>query len=114
MLPACGCCRDLQNFVELFGFTPLEVLTAATREAGGMVGFGGQVGTLEAGKFADLLVVDGDPLSDITVLQDHARIVAVMKGGKFYHDSLDGRPMYPSLRNGVDAHGEERLLVVAH
>jgi imidazolonepropionase-like amidohydrolase len=105
--------RDLQNFVELFGYTPLEVLTAATREAGAMIGFGGRVGTLEAGKYADLIVVDGDPLADITVLQDHERIVAVMKGGKFYHDTLDGRPISPSSA-GVDAHGKERELLVAH
>ncbi len=84
--------RDLQNFVELFGFTPFEVLLAATRDAGQMVGFGGRVGTLEAGKFADLIVVDGDPLSDITILQDHSKIVAVMKGGKFFHNALNGRP----------------------
>ncbi len=106
--------RDLQNFVELFGYTPMEVLLAATREAGEMVGFGGRVGSLEEGKFADLIVVEGDPLTDITVLQDHSRIVAVMKGGKFYHDALEGRPMYPPVHGKLDAHGEERELVVAH
>jgi imidazolonepropionase-like amidohydrolase len=106
--------HDLQNFVELFGYTSTDALLAATRDAATMVGFGGRVGTLEAGKFADLIVVDGDPIADITILQDHGRIVAVMKGGKFYHDALEGRPMFPAMRNDVDAHGEERLLVVAH
>ena len=106
--------KDLENFVDLFGFSPMDTLVAATRDAGEMIGFGGRVGTLEAGKFADLIVVDGDPLTDITVLQDHDRIVAVMKGGKFYHDALEGRPMYPGSSNGTDAHGEERVLVVAH
>ncbi len=84
--------RDLENFVELFGFTPFEVLLAATRDAGQMMGFGGRIGTLEEGKFADLIVVDGDPLTDIRILQDHSKIVAVMKGGELFHDALNGRP----------------------
>lgn len=86
--------RDLQNFVELFGFTPREALVAATRDAGAMVGFGGKVGTLEAGKFADVVVVDGDPLEDITVLQDLEKIVTVIKGGRVYHNTLDSGPRF--------------------
>lgn len=106
--------RDLENFVELFGFTPLDVLVAATRVAGEMVGFGGRVGTLEAGKLADLIVIDGDPLADITVLQDHDRIVGVMKGGEFFHNALDGQPMYAPMRNTVGSPAEDPALVVAH
>lgn len=106
--------RDLENFVELFGYTPLDALLGATRDAAAMVGFGGRVGTLESGKFADLIVVDGDPLSDIRVLQDHARIVAVMKGGEFFHDALENRPMFPTPHETAGAPGEDRLLVVAH
>ena len=84
--------KDLQYFVELFGYTPFDALLAATRDAGEMVGFGGgRVGTLEAGKFADLIVVDGDPTQDITILQDAAKIVAVMKGGEFYHNAITGQ-----------------------
>jgi imidazolonepropionase-like amidohydrolase len=83
--------KDLQYFVEMFGYTPFDALLAATRDAGEMVGFGGgRVGTLEAGKLADLIVVDGDPTVDITVLQERRRIVAVMKGGRLYHCALDG------------------------
>jgi imidazolonepropionase-like amidohydrolase len=83
--------RDLQYFVDMFGYTPFDALLAATRDAGEMVGFGGgRVGTLEAGKLADLIIVDGDPTADITVLQERRRIVAVMKGGKVYHYALKG------------------------
>jgi imidazolonepropionase-like amidohydrolase len=101
--------RDLQNFVELFGFTPFEVLLAATRDAGKMIGFGGRVGTLEAGKFADLIVVDGDPLTDITVLQDHSKIVAVMKGGQFFHNALNGHTAeLTETATPATVHGEQQ------
>ncbi|MCW2717134.1 amidohydrolase family protein [Pseudonocardia sp.] len=96
--------RDLQNFVELFGFTPREALTAATRDAGALVDFGGKVGTLEAGKFADIVVVDGDPLTDITVLQDLDKIVTVIKGGRVYHNTLDSGPRFDlSATPGITA-----------
>lgn len=83
--------KDLQNFVDLFGFTPVEALLAATRDAGKLMDASGRVGTLQPGAYADLVIVDGDPLTDITVLQDQARIVAVMKGGDFVHLSSTNR-----------------------
>jgi imidazolonepropionase-like amidohydrolase len=106
--------RDLHNFVELFGFSPMEVLLAATRDAGDVVGFGGRIGTLEPEKFADLIVVDGDPLTDITVLQDHRKIVAVMKNGEFFHDALEGLPMYPTPRSYIGSPAEDPSHTVAH
>jgi imidazolonepropionase-like amidohydrolase len=74
--------RDLQIFVEQFGFTPAETLVAATRHGGELMGM--DVGQVKAGMLADLLLVDGDPLEDITILQDKARIPAVMKDGAFH------------------------------
>jgi imidazolonepropionase-like amidohydrolase len=47
-----------------------------------------QVGTIEPGKFADLLIVDGDPLADITVLQDRERLKLIMQGGHVHKDAL--------------------------
>jgi imidazolonepropionase-like amidohydrolase len=44
---------------------------------------GDDLGTIEVGKLADLLVVNGDPVQDITVLQDRANLNVIMKGGKF-------------------------------
>ncbi len=84
--------QDLQNFTDFFSFSAFDALLAATRDAGSAMGMGGMVGTLEAGKFADLVVVDGDPIADIRILQDHSKLAAVMKGGIFYHDMLDKPP----------------------
>jgi len=74
--------RDLQHFVDLLGYTPVEVLVAATKTAGEMVGF--DVGTIEESRLADLLLIDGDPTVDVTILQDRERIVAVMQDGSFH------------------------------
>ena len=74
--------RDLQLFVDLFGYTPVEVLVAATKTAGEMVGF--DVGTIEEHRLADLLLIDGDPTVDVSILQDRGRIVAVMQDGSFH------------------------------
>ncbi|HEU5170965.1 MAG TPA: amidohydrolase family protein, partial [Gemmatimonadales bacterium] len=60
------------------GLTPLEVLVAATRTAADAMGLAGEVGTLEAGKAADLLILDADPTADVRNVQ---RIRAVLKGG---------------------------------
>ncbi|MEY4760770.1 MAG: hypothetical protein RLZZ200_626, partial [Pseudomonadota bacterium] len=74
--------RDLQLFVELFGFTPTDALVAATRHGGELMDL--PVGQIRTGYLADLLLVDGDPTADIRILQDKARITAVMKGGAFH------------------------------
>jgi imidazolonepropionase-like amidohydrolase len=74
--------RDLQIFVEQFGFTPAETLVAATRHGGELMGM--EIGEVKAGMFADLLLVDGDPLGDITILQDRNKIPVVMKDGAFH------------------------------
>jgi imidazolonepropionase-like amidohydrolase len=103
--------RDLQNFVDLFGYTPREALVAATRDAGAMVDFGGKVGTLEAGKFADVVVVDGDPLEDITILQDTERIRTVIQGGRIFHNTLPVGPRFDlGARPGLSVVEKEQIL----
>jgi imidazolonepropionase-like amidohydrolase len=72
--------RDIQVFVDVIGFTPLEALTCATRNGAELMRMQDRIGTLAPGKLADLVVVDGDPLRDIAVLQDRGRL-SVMKGG---------------------------------
>jgi imidazolonepropionase-like amidohydrolase len=74
--------RDLQLFVDILGYSPSEVLVAATKLGGELMDM--DLGTIEAGKLADILLVDGDPLTDLTILQGKARIPAVMKDGAFH------------------------------
>src|SRR5262249_42302018 len=63
------------------GMSPQDALVAATCAAAELLDLLDETGTVEPGKLADLLIVDGDPLSDIRVLCDAERIAAVMKAG---------------------------------
>jgi imidazolonepropionase-like amidohydrolase len=76
--------RDLVLFTELYGFTPMEALVAATRHGGALMGRGEALGQIRPGFLADLLLVDGDPLADIAILQDQDRLLAIMKDGAFH------------------------------
>jgi imidazolonepropionase-like amidohydrolase len=73
--------KDLEYFVELFGMRPAEALVCATRNGGEAMDPAGSLGTLREGSCADFLVVDGDPLADIRILQDRSRF-RVFKGGQ--------------------------------
>lgn len=84
--------KDLEYFVDLFGYSPFDALLAATRDGGAAADPSGMVGTLEEGKYADLLIVDGDPLADVRVLQDHSKLTAVMKDGKLFRGLLARDP----------------------
>jgi imidazolonepropionase-like amidohydrolase len=61
-----------------WGMTPMQAIQAATVNAAELIGWEGKVGEVQAGAYADLIAVDGDPLTDITTLE-HVRFV--MKGG---------------------------------
>jgi imidazolonepropionase-like amidohydrolase len=78
--------RDLMHFVDLLGFTPMETIVAATRLGGEIMGDPGELGQVRPGYLADLLLIDGDPLEDIKVFQDPARILMVMKDGTLHKD----------------------------
>lgn len=69
----------------LVGMTPLQAIRAATLNASELMGWQDRVGAIEAGKYADLIAVEGDPLSDVTVIQ---QVKFVMKGGKVVKNAL--------------------------
>jgi imidazolonepropionase-like amidohydrolase len=64
------------------GMTPMQAIQAATGWAAECLGREDALGTVAAGKLADLVVVDGDPLADIAVLRDPQRIALVIKDGQ--------------------------------
>ena len=73
--------RELQEMVEA-GISPMQAIEVSTRRAAECLGWDKKVGTLEVGKEADLLVVDGDPLADISLLQRLEKLSLVMQAGK--------------------------------
>jgi imidazolonepropionase-like amidohydrolase len=74
--------QDLQLFVDDVGLTPMQTISAATRDAAHLFRMEKELGTLEPNKIADLLIVDGDPSFDIAILQDQKRISVVMQSGE--------------------------------
>jgi imidazolonepropionase-like amidohydrolase len=76
--------RDLWLFVKVLGFTAMDTLVAATRLGGEIMGRPGELGVVKAGALADLLLVDGDPLADISILQDRSALRMIMKGGALH------------------------------
>src|SRR5579863_9105272 len=76
--------RDLAFFVEDFGFTPAKALMAATKWGGEIMGMGDELGLVKEGYLADLLLVDGDPTADVTIMQDKDRLKMIMKDGAYH------------------------------
>ncbi|MFC2069892.1 amidohydrolase family protein [Chloroflexota bacterium] len=77
---------ELELLVKYCDFTPMEAIVAATRNGAMACFMGDKTGTIEPGKFADIIVVDGDPLADIKVLQDTEKIKMVMLEGNIEVD----------------------------
>jgi imidazolonepropionase-like amidohydrolase len=73
--------RELTFFVESVGFSPMETIVCATKTGAEILGRADEFGNVEPGKLADILVVDGDVLANIAVLEDRSRFIAVMQGG---------------------------------
>ena len=71
--------EEFAYMVEILGATPMEAITIGTRNSARLLGMEKEIGTVEAGKFADLVAVPGNPISDIRLLQ---KPDFVMKGGE--------------------------------
>ncbi|UCE43784.1 MAG: amidohydrolase family protein, partial [Candidatus Bathyarchaeota archaeon] len=74
---------ELELLVKKCHLKPMEAIIAATKNAAEYAcNLGDKIGTIETGKLADIIIVDGDPLEDISILQDSKRVRMVMRSGK--------------------------------
>ena len=74
--------HEAEVMVKFGGYTPLEAITASTKDNAYSVGMEGELGVIESGKLADLLILDADPLEDIRVLQGGKHLNAIIKDGR--------------------------------
>ena len=81
--PHCQNARDLEFFVKYLGFTPMEAIRSTTLYGGQIMMRPKELGLVKDGFLADLLLVDGDPLANLSILRDPKRLLAVMKDGVF-------------------------------
>ncbi len=83
---------NAKQFVTMvkYGMTPAQAIRTATQSSADLIGRSQDVGTIEPGKYADIIAVSGDPLADVAVLQS---VGFVMKGGVVYKDKLAGTPV---------------------
>src|SRR5262249_40055988 len=76
--------KEFEYYVQ-YGMTPMQAIRTGTSVTAELLGWADKAGTIEAGKWADLVAVSGDPLKDITELQ---RVKFVMKGGVAFKNDL--------------------------
>ena len=77
---------ELELYVKLIGMTTEDAILTATKNAAKALGKSSELGTIEQGKIADIIIVDGNPLEDIRVIQNSERIKLVVKEGKIEVD----------------------------
>lgn len=80
--------RDIKHFVDYYGYSPAQAIICATANGGLAMMGDGSLGTLEPGKLADLIVVDGNPLEDISILSGPEPVKLVMKDGAVCKNEL--------------------------
>jgi len=88
VLPHGAYADELDFYVNLVGIPALDVLRWATRNGAELMSKKGELGDVKTGMIADLLIVDGNPLDDIRILQDKANLHAILKDGKFEKNLL--------------------------
>jgi imidazolonepropionase-like amidohydrolase len=94
--------KELELLMEYAGLSAIEAIAAGTHNNARVLNLEGQVGGLAPGMLADLLVIDGDPSEDITILQDPRRIERIVLDGQFIEADLE-----------VESWGNERSLTYA-
>jgi imidazolonepropionase-like amidohydrolase len=78
--------RDIGHFVKFFGYTPAEALKCATAVGGDLMGLRGELGVIKEGALADLLLVEGNPLADQSLLVGPDHFAMIMKDGEMHRD----------------------------
>jgi len=73
---------EVEKMVSVLGFSPMDAIVAATKMGAEASGIADKVGTIEKGKLADIILVEGNPLEDIGILVERENIKSIMKGGK--------------------------------
>src|SRR5262249_720719 len=79
--------RDIEHFVTLLGFSPMDAILSATKLGGQIMMMGDELGQPKPGFLADPLLVDGNPLANVKILQDAEKLLVIMKDGQFHKES---------------------------
>lgn len=91
--------REMELLVDLCGFSPMEAITSSTYTNACAIGAAADVGSLQPGRYGDVLIVDGDPLKKIGLLQDQKNVEMVIKGGA----EVERRVVPPRRRMGHES-----------
>lgn len=78
--------RDIEHFVRYFGYSPAEALRCATVVGAELMGMGDELGRVKEGFIADLLLVKGNPLKDVSLVQHRENLAMIMQAGRLYKD----------------------------
>ena len=78
--------RDIEHFVNLLGFSPMDAILSATKLGGEIMMAGNEMGQVKAGFLADMILVDGNPVANVKLLQDANKLLMVMKDGQFHKE----------------------------
>src|ERR1700728_620793 len=78
--------RDIGHFVKYFGYSPAEAMKCATSVGGDLMGHKGELGVIREGALADILLVDVNPLRDLSTLVGPTHFSMIMKNGAMYRD----------------------------
>lgn len=89
--PHGGNAREVEQMARYGGMTPMQAIVASTQTAAELLRLDSQTGTLAAGKLADILLVDGDPLDDLGILAQPERLAMVLKAGAAARDRVSSR-----------------------
>lgn len=76
--------RDIEHFVNLLGFSPMDAILSATKLGGEIMMAGNEMGQIKPGYLADIILVDGNPVANVALLQDATKLRAIMKDGQFH------------------------------